>query len=158
VTLDTVSCGHRSMVVYMQHHSAVAIAKNAVAIAKIMGEQCVAVRIGRLHRLVARRFEQGLAPLDLTLPRLELLAWLTLAGGPVRPATLADRLAVERSTMSRNLARLEKRSWVQIAERSPMGRSMTVVITDAGREMLIRAERHGVRRRGACSIPSATPT
>jgi len=36
------------MVVYMQHHSAVAIAKNAVAIAKIMGEQCVGVRIGRL--------------------------------------------------------------------------------------------------------------
>jgi len=59
----------------------------------------------------------------------------------VRPATLADRLAVERSTMSRNLARLEKRSWVQIAERSPTGRSMTVVITDAGREMLIRAEK-----------------
>src|SRR5215813_4049967 len=91
-------------------------------LAAAMAEGCVATRISRLHRLVARRFEQALRPLGVTLPQLEVLAALTIVGRPVRPTDLADLLAVERSTMSRNLAVLEGAGWIATAQRSPTGR------------------------------------
>ena len=97
------------------------------------------MRVGRLHRIVARRFDQSLRPLGLTLPQLEALSALTLTGRPVRPGTLADHLAADRSTMSRNLALLEERGWARTAERSPAGRSMTFEITAPGTEVLARA-------------------
>ena len=97
------------------------------------------MRVGRLHRIVARRFDQSLRPLGLTLPQLEALSALTLTGHPVRPGALADYLAVERSTMSRNLAVLEDRGWARTAGRSPTGRSMTFEITGPGTEVLARA-------------------
>ena len=92
-----------------------------------------------LHRIVARRFDQSLRPLGLTLPQLEALSALTLIGHPVRPGVLADYLAVERSTMSRNLAVLEERGWARTVEWSPTGRSMTFGITGPGTEVLSRA-------------------
>lgn len=100
---------------------------------------CVGMRVGRLHRIVARRFDQSLRPLGLTLPQLEALSALTLTGHPVRPGALADYLAVERLTMSRNLAVLEDRGWARTAGRSPTGRSMTFEITGPGTEILARA-------------------
>ena len=112
----------------------------AARVATAMAEQCVGTRISRLHRLVARRFEQALRPLGLTLPQLEVLAALTVAGRPVRPTTLADLLGAERSTVSRNLAALEAAGWIVTAQRSPTGRAMTVMITDRGTATLASAE------------------
>ena len=111
----------------------------AAELAREMRADCVGMRVGRLHRIVARRFDQSLRPLGLTLPQLEVLSALTLAGHPVRPGALADYLAVERSTMSRNLSVLEDRGWARTAERSPTGRSMTFAITGPGTEVLARA-------------------
>ena len=111
----------------------------AAELAQEIRAGCVGLRIGRLHRIVARRFDQSLRPLGLTLPQLEALSALALIGHPVRPGVLADYLAVERSTMSRNLAGLEERGWARTAERSPTGRSMTFEIAGPGTEVLAQA-------------------
>ena len=50
----------------------------------------------------------------------------------MRPAALAARLMLERSTVSRNLALMQKRGWVTVAETSPTGRAMSVTIADIG--------------------------
>jgi DNA-binding MarR family transcriptional regulator len=47
---------------------------------------------------------------------------------------------MERFTMSRNLAVMEDRGWIAPHEVSATGRSMTVVVTDAGKAMLVSAE------------------
>jgi DNA-binding MarR family transcriptional regulator len=39
---------------------------------------------------------------------------------------------LERSTISRNLALMQKRGWVAVVETSASGRAMSVTITDAG--------------------------
>ncbi|HMJ32419.1 MAG TPA: MarR family winged helix-turn-helix transcriptional regulator [Baekduia sp.] len=106
-----------------------------------MAQLCMGSRIGRLHRVVARRFELALAPTGLTPPQLEILAALTVAGGAVTPSALAHVLAVERSTMSRNLALMRERGWVEPAELSPSGRTTTVAITTAGGETFTNARR-----------------
>jgi DNA-binding MarR family transcriptional regulator len=57
------------------------------------------MRVSRLHRLVARVYEQALQTVGLSLPQMEILTVLISATGPVRPAALAGRLMLERSTV-----------------------------------------------------------
>lgn len=107
-------------------------------LAEEMRDGCLGVRISRLHRLVARQFEHALRPVGLTLPQLEVLSVLMLRGS-VKPTVVADALAVERSTISRNLSVMEQKGWV-MRESSPSGRSASVAITDKGTSVLAGAK------------------
>lgn len=104
-----------------------------------MRRACLGTRVGRLHRAVARRFDGALRPLGLTMPQAEILASLVLHDAPVRPSELAQILMAERSTVSRNLAALRDRGWVETAEVSPTGRSMAFATTPAGARVLASA-------------------
>lgn len=128
----------------------------AQELALSMRDGCLGVRISRLHRLVARRYDQALRPLGLTLPQLEVLAVLTLLG-PSKPAAVADALAVERSTISRTLAAMQARGWVQV-EASPAGRTVSVAVTDDGRDALASARRAWTEAQAAVSdlLPGAS--
>src|SRR5215207_3989697 len=106
-----------------------------------MAVQCVGLRVSRLHRVISRRFEHALRPVGLSLPQLEVLSVLTAVDCAATPRVLADWLAVERSTMSRNLATLERDGLVDTVERSPTGRCMNVAISARGRRTLATAER-----------------
>ena len=110
----------------------------ALAMADAMRTECIGVRVGRLHRLVSRTFEQALRPLDLSLPQLEMLSTLTITG-EIRPSQLASILAVERSTISRNLAVLSERGLARAVGSTASGRTSTVEITAAGRRKLASA-------------------
>jgi DNA-binding MarR family transcriptional regulator len=96
---------------------------------------CLGIRVGRLHRVVGRRFDEALRPLALTLAQMELLGTLALFPTPARPADLVRILAVERSTVSRNLALLERRGYLTATETSASGRSLRVTITEEGRAL-----------------------
>ena len=119
----------------MQHKA------QADRLANAMREQCVGVRVGRMHRLVSRAFESALRPVWISLPQLEVLSALTIVTRPIRPTELADLLSIDRSTMSRNLALMETKGWVETTETSPTGRSLTVQISRAGTTQLATAER-----------------
>ena len=105
-----------------------------------MRRACLGTRVGRLHRVVARRFDGALRPLGLTMPQAEILASLVLRGEPVRPSELAEVFLAERSTVSRNLAAMRDRGWVETAEVSPTGRSMAFAATPAGARVLASAQ------------------
>ena len=104
-----------------------------------MWQTCLGTRVGRLHRAVARRFDGALRPLGLTMPQAEILAALVLHDAPVRPSELAEVLMAERSTVSRNLAALRERGWVEAAEVSPTGRSMAFAATPEGARVFASA-------------------
>lgn len=122
---------------------------------------CLGMRVGRLHRLVAREFERHLRPIGLSLQQLEVLFTLTACAAPVKPTVIADLLAVERSTMSRNLAVLIDRGWVSSTDTSATGRSLAVAITDPGTAKLAQADQ-AWRRAQAMLVadlgPDAAPT
>jgi DNA-binding MarR family transcriptional regulator len=107
-------------------------------LAVAMRDGCLGVRVSRLHRLVARRFDQALRPLGLTLPQLEVLAVLMMRGS-LKPSAVAEALAVERSTISRNLSLMEQEGWVAL-DSSPSGRAVSVAITQDGIAALARAK------------------
>ena len=98
-----------------------------------VGGACLGMRVARLHRVIGRLYEQALQAAGLTQPQMEVLTVLISAGGPVRPAALAARLMLERSTVSRNLTLMQKKGWVAVLGTSATGRAMSVTITDAGR-------------------------
>jgi DNA-binding MarR family transcriptional regulator len=108
-------------------------------LAEEVRKACLGMRITRLHRVVARVYDQELQTAGLSLPQMEILTVLITAAGPVRQAALAAKLMAERSTVSRNLALMQKRGWVTVAETSPTGRAMSVTITDSGATAFTRA-------------------
>jgi DNA-binding MarR family transcriptional regulator len=118
----------------MQHIS------RASTMAQSMQAGCLGLRIGQLQRLIGRRFDQELRPLGLSMSQLGVLSALTIHGGAVKPAQLAEWLGTERSTISRNLSLLEAKGLVAPAEVSASGRSMAVAITKRGSEALGGAE------------------
>jgi DNA-binding MarR family transcriptional regulator len=64
------------------------------------------------------------------------------AGEPLRPAVLAQRLRLEKSTVSRLVRHLEKQSWVTREPDRTDGRAVRLRLTDSGRaaaEKLARA-------------------
>lgn len=108
-------------------------------LAETIQGSCLGARIDRLHRVVARRFDQALRPLGLSRSQLEILTGLTLLDGPVKPAVLAEALGVERSTMSRNLTLMEASGLVVTTQISATGRSLAVTITEQGTGTLVQA-------------------
>lgn len=117
----------------MQHNS------RAQALTNEIRENCLGVRVGRLNRLIARRCDQAMRHLGLTISQVEVLTALTIHGGGVKPAQLAEWLGTQRSTISRNLALLETKGFVAPVEVSTSGRSMAVAITELGEQSLARA-------------------
>ena len=107
--------------------------------ADAMRQECLGTRVSRLQRIVARRFDQALRPLGLSMPQLEILSCLVLRGAPTRPSELAEILCAERSTISRNLAALQDRGWIEAATVSASGRSMAVTATDEGERVFLGA-------------------
>jgi DNA-binding MarR family transcriptional regulator len=112
---------------------------NADDLAEEVRSACLGMRVTRLHRVVARVYEQELQTAGLSLPQMEILTVLITATGPVRQAALAAKLMAERSTVSRNLALMQKKGWVTVAEISPTGRAMSVTITGTGVAAFTRA-------------------
>jgi DNA-binding MarR family transcriptional regulator len=114
---------------------------NAAArdLAAAMREDCLGARVSRLHRLVARAYEQQLQASGITLPQIEILSYLMNAANPVRPTALAAELMVERSTLSRNLALMRAKGWITGVTTSPTGRTVSVTITSPGIDILANA-------------------
>ena len=70
-----------------------------------IAQDCLASRTRRLDRLMARIYDGALRGHGVTGPQLELLVAIQLAG-PTTAAWVGRRLELEKSTVSRNLARL----------------------------------------------------
>ncbi|MEM9067968.1 MAG: MarR family winged helix-turn-helix transcriptional regulator [Myxococcota bacterium] len=105
-------------------------------IAKQIADGCIAQRAGQLDRTIARIYDGHLRPLGLRRPQLTTLVALTLHEG-VRAGQLASALRIEKSTLSRNVARLADQGLVAIRETDDGGRAL--FLTKSGRAKLVEA-------------------
>lgn len=74
------------------------------------------------------------------MPQVEILSALTKRRRAVGPSEMGTDLLVGRSAMSRKLAALEERGWIQTTQQSATGRSMLFTITAAGTAQLSSAD------------------
>ena len=102
-----------------------------------MASTCLGYRTRRLARTVTRIYNDCLRPLGLNLTEMNLLAAIA-ARGSVQPAKLGPAMALEKSTLSRNTARLVELGWVQIHHR-PDDRGVLLTLTARGNQVLLQA-------------------
>ena len=111
-------------------------------------EECLCLASRRAARAMTRLFERQLRPHGIRATQFTALVALTTSG-PLSIGGLAKAIGVERTTLTRNLARLEARGWVEIAGAAADARSRIVSATQHGRDMLAAALPAWQRAQGA---------
>ncbi len=105
--------------------------------ARKVGQTCACFNLRKAARRVTQLFDEALRPAGLRATQFTLLTAIHL-GGPVSIQELAERLVMERTTLTRNLRILERRELVQIASGTDR-RVHEVSLTTAGTQLLARA-------------------
>lgn len=104
--------------------------------ARLMASECLAVRVRRLGRVITRVYDAALAPHGVTIAQLNLLTAIVAADG-ARPTDLVRILDVEKSTLSRDLQRMEHLGWIRFDPRQS-GRGRSISLTPAGTRLLLQ--------------------
>ena len=100
---------------------------------RIAGE-CVSVRLRLINRVISAIYDRALQGHGLRVSQMNILAAVA-ALGPVPRSDLAARLCLERSTLTRDLARLVDRGWIE--EIPTAGRSRGALRLSADGEALL---------------------
>lgn len=106
--------------------------------AAVMGGECLAMRTRLIGRTITGIYDDALRDLGVTAGQLNILA-VVLRRGPVSPGEVANYLNIEKSTMSRNVERMNRNGWVAVRS-GESARSREVAITQEGRRVLTEAE------------------
>jgi len=112
---------------------------DAERIGLMIASECLSVRVRRLSRVITRIYDAALAPLGVNTAQMNLLAAIALTGG-ARAADLTRILEVEKSTLSRDLKRMEQLGWVHARAVSGK-RGRMVVLTSAGSRLVVAVEK-----------------
>lgn len=104
---------------------------------------CICFNLRKAARAVSRVFDEELAPVGLKNTQFSLLANLR-ALSPVAVTELAERVVMDRTTLTRNLGPLERDGLVQV-EPGADRRQRVVALTAAGKRKLRAALPHWER-------------
>lgn len=101
-------------------------------------DHCLCLHLQRATRIVARRFDDALRPLDLTNGQFSLLISLNRPG-PARLGSVANLLGMDRTTLTAALKALERRGLVKIAIDPEDRRGRLLTLTKAGKALIAKA-------------------
>jgi DNA-binding MarR family transcriptional regulator len=118
--------------------------------------QCVCTAARRRSRELTRLFEKAMRGSGVRGTQFTLLATLVQTG-PLPTTRLADFQGLERTTLTRNLARLVRDGFVRIDEGEDR-RVRKVAITRAGEEAARRAYPFWKKAQDAALAPAAAPS
>ncbi len=93
--------------------------------------ECLASRARFLDRRLASIYERALRPLGLRRTQLTLLVAIARAGERASPGVVGQALLLEKSSVSRELGRLQALGWIRI-EAAPDTRAQRLSLTPAG--------------------------
>jgi DNA-binding MarR family transcriptional regulator len=101
-------------------------------------DHCLCLHLQRAARIVARRFDEALRPLDLTNGQFSLLISLNRPE-PARLGSVADLLGMDRTTLTAALKALERRGLVKNATDPQDRRGRLLTLTKAGKSLIAKA-------------------
>jgi DNA-binding MarR family transcriptional regulator len=105
-----------------------------------VGRECLGFSVRRAARILARTYDEAFAPCGLKSTQFPILSVLHTLG-PASVGLLADKLDLDRTTLPRNLAPLERRGLIRI-EAGADRRTRTISLTDQGEALLQAALPH----------------
>ena len=100
---------------------------------------CTNFKLRQLTRRVSQHYDRVVGGCGLKTTQYSLLAHIDRLG-PVRPGDLAAAMAMDASTLTRNLQPLVEHGWAAVGP-GVDGRSRSVVLTTAGRAKRSEAQR-----------------
>lgn len=101
-------------------------------------DACLCLRVQRTARVLARRFDEALRPLDLTHGQFSLLMSLNRSEPP-NIGAVASLLGMDRTTLTAALKPLQRRGLLAIKVDAADKRGRRVALTGAGQSLLARA-------------------
>lgn len=101
-------------------------------------DHCLCLATQRAARALARRFDEALRPIGLTSGQFSLLMSLNRPSPPTI-GSVADLLAMDRTTLTANLKPLERRGLLIAAVDPADRRGRRLSLTDEGRALLSEA-------------------
>ena len=107
---------------------------SAEAMSQRIANECIAMRVRRLNRVVTKAYDECLRPLGLRTAQQTILVAISLMKTPT-PTHLERRLSLEKSTVSRNVERMQRRGWVEFVPGED-GRSHYLKLTAKGAKLL----------------------
>jgi DNA-binding MarR family transcriptional regulator len=99
-----------------------------------IAKECIAMRVRRLNRLVTKIYDDSLRPLGLRTAQQTILVAISLMKTPT-PTDMEQRLSLDKSTVSRNLERMQRQGWVEFVPAED-GRSHYLKLTAKGAKLL----------------------
>lgn len=102
-----------------------------------ISENCAAIRSRKAARLISRYYDDAMRPLGLKNTQLSLLVAIKV-GAPDSISAFADRMGLERTTLTRNLQLLDKKGFIEVG---PEGyrRSRAIRLLPKGQAILEKA-------------------
>src|SRR5437763_10259559 len=102
-----------------------------------IAEECIAVRLRMLNRVITNIYDHALRPLDLKVSQMNILV-PAASMGTARPFAVCEFLQLDVSTLSRNVDRMNVRGWLEVVPDKD-GRAQPVRLTPQGRKLLEKA-------------------
>ena len=114
---------------------------NSLSIAQPIAADCLAFRVRRVSRVLTRLYDEALRPLGIQATQLTLLNAVTLCdeasdGEGAAMSHLAEVLAMDLTTLSRNLRPLEKSRLVTISPLPSDRRVRVARVTSSGQRLI----------------------
>lgn len=106
-------------------------------LARQMARDCPALRARQASRVLAKVYDEELAPYGLHSSQLPVLAAAALFGkSGAAIGVLAQALVMDRTTLTRSIRPLERAGFLRVAQAPHDARAKTVAITQNGERML----------------------
>ncbi len=106
------------------------------SITREISEECLSRKLRSLNRVISAVYDDALREHGLRTTQLTLLVAIDRLGGEATSTNLGARLNLQKSTLSRNLARLEGEGWIS---RRPDGRQIFLSLSTRGAKVLRKA-------------------
>ena len=110
----------------------------SLEVTRMIGNTCLCLDVQRASRAIGRQFDEAFRPLGLNNGQFSLLMALNQPTPPTM-SSLAERLAMDRTTTTANLKPLERRGLVALRRDEEDARVRRIVLTEAGRAVLAEA-------------------
>jgi DNA-binding MarR family transcriptional regulator len=105
--------------------------------AEVIGRECLATRMRRLNRVVSGIYDRAFREIGVTGSQMSILVFLMRSGG-AKPVEVCGALQMDKSTLCRNIQRMQRQGWVRTAAVDD-ARSHRLEVTEVGRGLIERA-------------------
>ena len=109
-----------------------------ILVAAEIEQACICQALRRVTRKVTQRYAAALKPVNLTAGQFTILAALSREK-PIKLSTLADEIGMDRTTLTKDLAPLERRNLVSSIPNATDRRVRDLELSGEGKQLLRQA-------------------